>query len=174
MVPRKNSLDRGRGFSLLAIVIILGFLSCRAGAGNSTTKEKQQGTLRIEGQDVRSLALHGGRRVFLENPGSTVQAPVGKYDMIQVTVGKTNSAIRFVSHLFQSMEITTNQTASLQAGGPLTNLLSATLQGRTLHLDYRLLGAQGHSYSAEDRRIPPRLSVRRNGQTVHTGTFEYG
>jgi hypothetical protein len=64
----------------------------------------------------------------------------------------------------------------LTVGGPLTNSVIATPQGRDLRLDYRLLGADGESYqrNVQDRSHPPTFAVYEGAKKIASGTFEFG
>ena len=173
MLPRREKSVRMEGFQLHWLGFILGLLFVFLSAGNAKTT-LPQGELKIEGEDILRLVLNGDHQVILEKPGSTIQLPAGKYQMVNVTVGKNNSDARFVLTIGHSLEVSTNKTAVLRAGGPLTNRIAVVQQGRTLHLDYQLLGALGQSYAPEDTRRVPRFKVSRNGKTVGSGTFEFG
>jgi hypothetical protein len=135
------------------------------------------GELKVEGTDILRLQFHSGSQgnlVLVENPGPTITLPVDRYSMVQVTVGKTNSAARFEANLLQPLEIASANATVLRAGGPLTNRLSAQWQGRSLRLDCQLLGAEGHAFRSIDQNLPPSFTVSRNGRTIHQGSFEFG
>jgi hypothetical protein len=64
----------------------------------------------------------------------------------------------------------------LAAGGPLTNSVGVQRQGRSLSLNYQLLGADGAPYQlmSQNRTDPPRFVVYKKGKQIHSGRFEFG
>jgi hypothetical protein len=138
------------------------------------------GHLRINGEFVRSLVLEEGRSVvLLEEPGKIENLPVGQYHVSQVNLqhGSTEARLsRRPGGADKSVLVTTEGTAELTAGGPLTNSVAITRRGRSLALDYQLVGAGGDAYQlgALDRSKPPRFQVRRAGKEIGSGAFEFG
>jgi hypothetical protein len=130
--------------------------------------------LKIEGNDIRRLQFHGKQAVLVENPGPIVQLPVDTYPQVQVTVGKSNQVARFDTYLNQAFSISRDKLNVLNAGGPLTNHIDGSWKGRSLRLDYQLLGACGHIYRPAELSQPPRFSIRLNGQPFSAGDFQYG
>lgn len=173
MLPGYKNHRRTERFRLHALGFILGLFFALLGAGNATA-DPPQGDLKIEGDDILRLEFHGKGHVVLDQLGATNRLRAGKYQSVKVTVGKTNSPLRFTSTVYQAIEVTTNKMAVLRFGGPLTNHVTVVQQGRTLRLDYQLMGALGQSYLPEDTRLPPRFQVSRNGKTLASGSFEFG
>jgi hypothetical protein len=131
-------------------------------------------SLKVEGNDIRRLLLQGKQVVLIENPGSEVRLPVDSYNYNRIIVGKTNRTPWFETRFLQPLSITAINTTVLRAGGPLTNLVTASLNGRSVRMDYQLLGSHGHSYQSTDSSHPPTFTVIHNGRTIASGNFEYG
>jgi len=135
------------------------------------------GELKVEGTDIRRLQLQGDRQeqlVCVEDPGPKIILPVDRYHYVQVTVGKTNSAVRFETRLFQPLEVTTTNVAILRSGGPLTNFLSVSRQGRSFRLNCQLLNGAGQTFRPLDQSDPPTFNVDLDGRTIHSDKFEFG
>jgi hypothetical protein len=66
--------------------------------------------------------------------------------------------------------------AVLDAGGPLTNSVTASRHGQDLRLDYRLVGAGGETYQLvkQDRSQPPEFAIYRGDKRIASGKFEFG
>ncbi len=56
----------------------------------------------------------------------------------------------------------------------LTPHVQVTRQGRVLRMNYELLDAQGNQSPTVDRDHKPRFRIRRDGQEIASGDFEYG
>jgi len=65
---------------------------------------------------------------------------------------------------------------NLVLGGPLTNSVTLTRQGRKLNMNYQLVGADGGSYrlAQQDRAKPPDFTVYHGGKKVLSGMFAFG
>jgi hypothetical protein len=132
------------------------------------------GEMKVQGNDIRRLQLQGRRAVLLENPGPVVRLPVDKYSLTEVTLGIPGNPARFMARLGQQVQISTTNVYALSAGGPLTNRIRASMQGRSLRLDYQLVGANGHSYQNVDLGKVPGFRVYRASRRVGGGDFQYG
>ena len=138
------------------------------------------GDLKLTGQFIRRLVLAGHPyRVILDQPGAVVRIPQGSYNEPEILLEK-NGATAFctadVSQFDRSITVSDKSPAVLTVGGPLTNSVIATPQGRDLRLDYRLLGADGESYqrNVQDRSHPPTFAVYEGAKKIASGTFEFG
>lgn len=140
------------------------------------------GELVVQGQFIDRLLLCGQQApapwtVVLDSPGGSMRIPVGLYDPYRVFL-KTSNAAAFRS--YRSSErvkplISARQPTVLRAGGPLTNWVTLGHQGRTLSLDYQLLGADGpYTLLGNNRTNPILFSISQAGLEVASGRFEYG
>ncbi len=62
--------------------------------------------------------------------------------------------------------------AVLDTGGPLTNTVLVKRRGKSLVLDYRLLGAGGEIYEARGPHTEPGFAVHRAGKKIYSAKFE--
>ncbi len=139
-----------------------------------TPETPRLGELKVSGDNVRELQLHG-RFVALLNPEErTIRLPVDNYTVSEITIGQTNNPFRWRLSQSQPVRITTNEPFVLNVGSTLTNAVSVTLRGRSLLLDYRLLGTDGRTYLSTDQSQPPRFKIYCEGKEVASGAFEYG
>jgi len=64
--------------------------------------------------------------------------------------------------------------AVLAAGGPLTNTVSVSRNGKNLALNYKLVGADGQAYELQGQRKEPQWAVQRAGRQLDSGSFQFG
>ena len=66
--------------------------------------------------------------------------------------------------------------AVLDAGGPLTNSVTAIREGQDLRLDYKLIGAGGATYQLvkHDTSKPPEFAIYKGDRKIASGKFEFG
>ena len=148
------------------------------------------GELVLAGKYVRRLLLTANEArqtqprytVLVDNPSATNKVPVGTYAQCRVQL-QTSGGVQVstdsmgVAPLLHTPVVgSSTQPVMLKAGGPLTNVVKVTSQGRNLRLDYQLVSADGRScrLSPEDRSKPPEWVVSQNGKTIASGKFEYG
>jgi hypothetical protein len=125
--------------------------------------------------------------VVLDRPDSKVRIPVGTYNKYWVVLKEKDTEafcrgwIRvnpLTGDLFNVNPFTNNagKTDVLNMGGPLTNSVTVVKRGRTLSLDYQLLGAGGGYRLAGpvDRTKPPQFTIYQGGKTIASGYFAYG
>lgn len=139
-----------------------------------TSENPALGELKLDGAGLRRLQLCGRYAALLRPADRVLRLPVDTYSQSEITLEGTNNSSRYFASLGQQIRISTTNTSVLRAGGPLTNQVTVSLRGRSLLLDYRLIAADGRSYQSEDQSQPPRFTVYRDGQTVGSGTFQYG
>jgi hypothetical protein len=138
------------------------------------------GELKITGQYIQRLTLPGGSYlVILDQPANTVKVPVGRYTQPNVLIEQAGAKAHCTVYQWDSgQRITVNDKAPavLNAGGPLTNSVTATRQGRNLSLTYRLSGAGGATYQLanQDRSKPPEFAIFKGDQKVASGKFAFG
>jgi hypothetical protein len=138
------------------------------------------GELKITGKYIQRLTLPGGPYlVILDQPADMVKIPVGSYNQPSVLLEQGAAKAHCTVSPWQSprqFSVNDKTPAVLNAGGPLTNSVTATRRGRNLALDYRLLGAGGAEYQLanQDRSRPPEFAIYKGDQKVASGTFAYG
>ena len=138
------------------------------------------GELKLPGQYIRRLVLRGRPyRVILDQPAGVVRIPTGNYNEPEILLEK-NGASAFctsdVSQFDRQISVNDKTAAVLNVGGPVTNSVIATGQGRDLRLDYRLVGAGGEIYqrTIQNRCSPPAFAISKGGKKIASGTFEFG
>lgn len=137
------------------------------------------GELKITGQFISRLLLSGGPyEVILNQPAGVMKVPTGRYSQTQIQL-QANGANAFrKSNQSQSGQgISIGGTpAVLNAGGPLSNSVTATRHGHDLLLDYVLTGAGGEAYqmAAQNRSKPPGFAVYQGEKKIGSGEFEFG
>ena len=160
------------------------------------------GELRLTGSFIHRLVLTGGPYlVILNQPAASVKIPPGRYQPYRLWLKQGEAEAYFEYGLPQTGKANVSQpetwaqmpvatppppeqavtvdeqrAAVLAVGGPLTNCVSATRQGRNLLLRYQLLGAGGGQYwlAGGGDRLPPRFDVTKSGKKVGAGQFEFG
>jgi hypothetical protein len=109
-----------------------------------------------------------------------VKIPVGSYSQCRVSLKHGDiEAIRSLDRYgaippADSVVVKAMGEAGLNLGGPLTNSVSANRRGKTLVLNYRLLGAGGQVYELSGPRSQPAFAVYSSGKQIASGMFEYG
>ncbi len=160
------------------LFFIVAFLLSK-NASNALVQEQEQalGELKIEGKHVERLVLcrKNGRTEQFNEPNEVVKLAVGKYRLQDVSLkdGYTCNSLR--SSTYDWVTVTENEPAVLKVGAPLKQILKVKRQGKTLTLDYKLLGVGGEAYtSAADRSNPPKLTVYKGDKEIAKGKFAYG
>jgi hypothetical protein len=118
--------------------------------------------------------------VFVDT-GQPLRLPVGDYHQFHVTLAGSNlvahsAQLDFSRAAYPIVRVASGASASLTAGGPLTNTVTVRRRGGSLQLSYRLIGADGRDYELDtgNRLAPPQFTVFHDGREVGSGTFEYG
>jgi hypothetical protein len=144
------------------------------------------GPLRITGRFIDRLLLvqdwnPAGYVAVINNPGPVIQLPVGDYGAPGVWLKEGGRAAyleraRYGPKPSIEVKVKAQSEASLAVGGPLTNCVTASREGGTVVLNYKLLGAGGRTYEManQDRSKPPGFVVTQNGKQLASGKFEYG
>ena len=145
-----------------------------------TGQQPALGELKITGDFIQRMILHGGPYlVVVDRPEPVVKIPVGRYNQAGVWLKKgAAEAYRDSSSLGSDKWIAVDgkKLAVLVAGGPLTNSVSISRQGKYLRLNYQLLGAGGEVYQLTqvDRSQPPEFAVYKGHRKIASGKFAYG
>lgn len=118
-------------------------------------------------------ATNGYTVLLRESPG-TVKVPQGVYAVRAVRLKK--GAVEAFRLAYEPLLVNAMAPTNLVLGGPLTNSVILTRQGRKLNMNYQLVGADGGSYrlAQQDRSSPPEFVVYRGGKKVQSGKFEFG
>jgi len=122
--------------------------------------------------------------VVLDSPGPVVKVPIGAYQY-QLTLKHGGAEARLSSAAYNGLAQTSKplvvnltNAATLVAGGPLTNSVSVSRRGRSLTLNYQLLGANGDAYQLQGARTQPEFAIYRPGRNgdkkLASGKFEFG
>jgi hypothetical protein len=138
------------------------------------------GELKIAGKFIQRLVLSGGPYlVVLDQPAASVQVPTGSYNRPDILLEQNGAEAFFNSGQSQAgrrISVDDKTPAVLDAGGPLTNSVTASRHGRDLRLDYRLVGAGGETYQLanQNRSQPPEFAVYKGDRKIASGKFEFG
>jgi hypothetical protein len=122
--------------------------------------------------------------VVLDSPGPVVKVPIGAYQY-RLTLKHGGAEARRLGDAYNgfaqtSKPLVVNPTnaATLVAGGPLTNSVSVSRRGRSLTLNYQLLGANGEAYQLQGARKEPEFAIYRPGKNADkklaSGKFQFG
>ena len=138
------------------------------------------GELKIAGKFIQRLVLSGGPYlVVLDQPAASVKVPTGSYNRPDILL-EQNGAEAFcnpgLTLVGWRISVDDKTPAVLDAGGPLTNSVTASRHGRDLRLDYRLVGAGGETYQLanQNRSQPPEFAVYKGDRKIVSGKFEFG
>ena len=139
------------------------------------------GKLRLGGEYIRRVVLDGGAAgitAVLDSPGTEVEVPAGVYPrqiVLLQRAGFTNLAVGLGTN---TLAVTDAQPATLDAGGPLRNVVEVTPQpsGGVLFMNYLLKNAAGISFrlAFENEKAPPRLDIRQGDSLVAQDRFRFG
>jgi len=145
-----------------------------------TGEQPALGELKINGHFIQRAILPGGPYlVVLDQPETVVKVPVGKYNRPEVWLKQGDTVAYRPTYAVrpdQGIAVDGNKPGVLTAGGPLTNSVSISRQGKSLRFDYQLLGAGGEVYQLArvDRSQPPEFAVYRGDRKIASGKFEFG
>lgn len=136
---------------------------------------QDRGELTIEGTHITRLVLCHSSDNHIEkwsNLEGSIRLPVGTYSVQQLEL---RGGCNWQGSGLAKIEVGKDKPAVLKAGGPLRQTIDVTRQGRTLVLNYRLLGIGGEQYTSPkqpDKRAT--FTVYRGDKAIATGAFEYG
>ncbi len=138
------------------------------------------GELKITGKFIQRLVLPGGSYlVVLDQPAASVKIPAGSYNKPDILLEQNGVEAYCYSSQLQvggGISVGDKTPAVLDAGGPLTNSVTASRDGQDLRLDYRLIGAGGATYQLVNRDVskPPQFAIYKDGKKIESGAFEFG
>ena len=139
-----------------------------------TEQQPKLGELKITGNYVQRVTLEGGPYlVVLDKPEAMVKVPVGRYGPAKVCLKKGDTEAYLDGRTQAAagrITVSEKAPAVLTAGGPLTNSVSISRQGRKLALNYQLVGAGGaYQMVNQDRSHPPEFTVYQGDKKVGVG-----
>ena len=140
------------------------------------------GELKLTGKYIKRLVLPGDNcEVLLDRPAETVKIPVGTYRTPSVVLEQGGQEAYVQNTFFAPAKQVVivagaKAPAVLEVGGPLTNSVTAARKGKSLDLNYRILGAGGNVYQmmVQDRSKPPQFAVYKGAKQIASGGFEFG
>jgi len=139
------------------------------------------GELRLSGKFIKRVILPGGKfTVVLDQPAPVVKVPVGSYGQCQTQLKQGGAeAYRETARFNRSptdkvTTVSATQPVVLAVGGPLTNSVGVNRHGRSLILNYLLVGAGGDVYQMIGARRQPEYAAYREGKKIASGKFEFG
>jgi len=152
-----------------------------------TEQEAVLGELKLPGQFIERLVLAGQQSkkpftVALDRPGAVAQIPEGSYYQCEARLEQGGAAAYYERDRYYGaspkavVTIKPAAPALLAVGGPLTNSVTVKRKGKSLSLNYSLLGMGGAAYQLVDqnRSDPPRFTILQAGKKVGSGKFAYG
>jgi len=115
--------------------------------------------------------------VILDSPGPVTKIPVGSY-ACQLSLKRGVIEARPLANTFGPLVVGATSAATLAAGGPLINSVTVARRGRSLALNYQLLGAKGEAYQLQGVRKEPQFTIYRPGKSgdkqLASGRFQFG
>jgi len=172
---RKGLLVQDLKFGLI-IPFVIASVFWNSGVSCCLAQEKALGELKLEGEHVERLVLRGkdGHTERFDQPGEVVELPVGEYQLLESHLDGGYTCFQGGGPQNKWITIAQNAPAVLKVGTPLNQTLEVKRQGRTLALDYKLLGVGGEAYTQEDRSNPPSFTVYKGDQEIASGQLAYG
>jgi hypothetical protein len=147
-----------------------------------TPEKPVLGEINVRGGLLTRVILEGDRgyTAVLEGPAATARIPVGAYKVSEVWLKKDGveavQDAQAVAGELRKVQVRAESPASLLAGGPLTNSVSINRRGKSLVLNYQLVGVDGGAYRLlnDPRTNPPSVTISHSGKQVTSGKFAYG
>jgi hypothetical protein len=136
-----------------------------------------QGELKLEGKYIKQLTLEhreDRNRVKFDQPGEIIKLAAGQYLLREVHLEGGYDCYIYQTRNEDWITVDANKPGTLKAGAPLKQMVKAERQGRTLTLNYELLGMGSETYVRDDRSKPPTFTVYKGDKKIASGTFEYG
>ena len=133
--------------------------------------------LRIEGRAIERLVLadESQETTELARPAESVPLPAGRYFVREVELTNGFRCYAWIGGEEDWIQVPADPTPVVKVGAPLTPKVSVQRAGRLLKLDYELVDAAGRRYTPkDDAAAPPQFTILKNGQTIGSGSFEYG
>jgi hypothetical protein len=159
------------GTVLLGLVL---FCTTPAAGGGEQTPET--GTLRIEGAGIERLVLQGrtGPRLFYysREPNLVLRADTYRLEEVVVQGNYSSSGLQIPAQT-RVLRIEPGGLVTLTLGVPLRQTVRIERWGRSLVLNYQLLGRGGESYTFTQRHgaTPPAFAIYQGERQVSSGAF---
>jgi hypothetical protein len=132
--------------------------------------------LNIQGSPVEALTLidEQGIRKHLQEPGSSVSLPAGRYRIERIELKNGFECYDYGVTDDSWFTLAPDKPHDLHLGTPFKAEVTGTRQGRIIVLSYELRGASGYKYVPSGRTIKPRFTVYRGDRMLGSDDFQYG
>ncbi len=163
-------------YNLLGWVLLGTTLLCTSPAAAGGEQTPGMGTLRIEGQGIERLVLQGrtGPRLFFysHEPNLVLHADTYRLEEIVVQGNYSSSGLQVPAQL-RVLTIEPGGLVTLKLGLPLRQTVKIERWGRSLVLNYQLLGCGGEAYTFTRRQgaNPPVFTIYQGERQVGSGAF---
>jgi hypothetical protein len=142
-------------------------------------RSPKTGTLHIEGEGILRLVLQGstGPRLFYYSHEPNLVLDAGTYRLEEIVVqGNYSSSGLQIPAQLRVLTIEPDRFVTLNAGLPLRQTVKIGRWGRSLVLNYQLLGCGGESYTFTQHHgeKPPVFAICQGERQVGAGNFEPG
>ena len=167
-----------RNYKFNPFVFFLMTILLSESASNALAQEQKQtlGELKIEGKHIERLVLcrKDGHTEQFNEPNQILRLTVGEYRLQYVSLKGGYTCNSLSTSAYKWVTIAENEPAVLKVGAPLKQILKVKRRGKTLIIDYTLLGVGSEAYVNGDRGNPPGLTVYKGDKEIATGKFAYG
>jgi hypothetical protein len=145
-------------------------------ASDASMQKQALGELKIEGKHIERLVLcrKNSRTEQFDEPNQVLKLAIGKYRLQYVSLKGGYTCNSLSTSAYKWVTIAENEPAVLKVGAPLKQILQVQRRGKSLIIDYKLLGVGGEAYVNGDRINPPGLTVYKGDKEIATGKFAYG
>ena len=179
----------GIGLSALTAFAIYQFSTYEAVETKSldmATYEGETGTIALSYKGPATVTFNttnANEQVKLSSDNGELIAPAGKlkpyyFEGSREGKGGKWKVTTYLGRRKSSLEVTTDQSPTLEVGPPLTaKIIAKAKANRQITLDFKLQGAGAEQYSIRSpkRRPTPRFEIRdQRGDIVLSGAFSYG
>jgi hypothetical protein len=163
-------------YNLLGWVLLGAVLLGAPRTAECTEQTPQVGTLGLEGQGIERLVLQGstGPRLFYYSREPNLVLPADTYRLEEVVVqGNYSSSGLQIPAQVRVLTIEPGGLVTLKLGVPLRQTVKIERWGRSLVLNYQLLGRGGESYTFTRRQgaNPPAFTIYQGERQVDSGNF---
>ncbi len=137
------------------------------------------GTLHVEGEGIVRLVLQGstGPRLFFYSREPNLVLPADTYRLEEIVVQSSYSSSGLqIPAPARVLKIEPGGFVTLKLGAPLRQTVKIERWGRSLVLDYQLLGRSGEAYTVTRRqgKNPPTFVIDQGGTKVASDHFAAG
>ena len=139
-----------------------------------TRADPPMGTLSIDGMHVTGIVVDGPVRVSVDDDIHAIRLPVGAYRIIGVVLEEGWYFRQDCQCCPPQVLVSADEETRIQLGGPVREVITATVRGRYIRLSYTSKGADGLEYEKASRSGPPRFVITKDDKEIAAGTFEYG